>query len=74
MDKYFSVIQHLAAGSGFKVFVVKARSIEDAFDRYAKATNYKGPPNLNIEEIRFTVFATGDVSLILEYDNPSYEG
>lgn len=66
--KNFSVIQYYPAGGGFKVSIVSATCVEDAFNKYVKHNNYKGSPNLNIKEI------SGEVCEIISYDNPSYEG
>lgn len=66
--KTFSVIEYGPAGSGFKVSIVKASSVEEAFTKYVEHTNYKGTPNLNVKEV------TGEVCEILSYDNPHYEG
>lgn len=66
--KNFSVVQYYPAGGGFKVSIVSASNIEDAFKKYVKHTNYKGPPISNIKEI------SGEVCEIISYDNPSYEG
>jgi hypothetical protein len=66
--KIFAVTEYLPAGAGFKVTIVKASSLEEAFTKYTSHTNYKCNINLDVKEV------VGEVCEIVTFNNPHYEG
>lgn len=67
--KVFSIVEHLAGGSGHKVTIVKAESKEEALTLYMEHSHRACLPSwVDAEEI------TEDVTVVLHYDNPNYEG